>query len=400
LKKQTSKLSIELIENRTGVKWENIANLAELYAELKPSATMIGIGGQKTLYGFESVRAISLIPALVGLHRGFYYTNSKGWNVNLSYLTGESLTDKKCKVVSQVALGKHLEAGEFKFMYIYNMNPAETLPNQKAVRKGLAREDVFVVVHDTHWTETAKLADLVLPAPTFLEKEDVVISYSHRYVRKSHRVIQPLGESKSELWVTTKVAEKLNLEQMWIYEEPWKAVEKALKNAFENGSFQDLKNGKTLKLKMKPQRNYQTSTRKIEFYSLKAKSLGLTPLPKPRFTPKKDGFTLLNTAIRKYTHTQFQDVYGPIPPTVLINPKDAERHHIREGDLVELYNELGSITLKALISNSVPRGALWAPRECKDINGKPQNTIVPSFTQKLGGGPVFNTTMVNIKKLH
>jgi anaerobic selenocysteine-containing dehydrogenase len=77
--------------------------------------------------------------------------------------------------VSQVALGRHLENAEFKFVYIYNMNPAETLPNQKAVRNGLTRKDVFVVVHDTLWTETAKHANLVLPAPTFFEKEDIVI---------------------------------------------------------------------------------------------------------------------------------------------------------------------------------------------------------------------------------
>jgi len=397
LKEQTSKLSFNVIEECTGVNRKKIADLAELYAELKPSATMIGLGMQQTLYGFESVRAVSLIPALVGLHRGFYYTNSKGWDVDLSYLKGESLTSKKCKVVSQVARGEHLERCEFKFVYIYNMNPAETLPNQKAVRRGLTRKDVFVVVHDTHWTETAKLANLVLPAPTFLEKEDLVISYSHGYVRKSQRVIQPLGESKSELWIATKMAERLNLKEEWLYEEPWRAVEKALENAFENGSFQDLRNGKTLKLKKKPKSAYQTPTKKIEFYSLKATSLGLTPLPEPHSTRGKDMFILLNTATEKYTNTQFQDVYGPIPPVVLINPKDAEEHRIQEGDLVNLYNELGNITLKAVVSNAVPRGVLWTPKEGKDVNGKPQNTIVPSLTQKLGGGPAFNTTLVKIK---
>ncbi|MDI6904615.1 MAG: molybdopterin-dependent oxidoreductase [Candidatus Bathyarchaeia archaeon] len=202
---------------------------------------MIGIGLQKSLYGAESVRAISLIPALIGLHRGFYYTNSNGWTTNLSYLTGESLTNKKVKVVSQVALGRHLENGEFKFVYIYNMNPVETLPNQNAVRNGLTRNDVFVVVHDTHWTETAKHANLVLPAPTFFEKEDIVISYSHRYVQKSQKVIEPLGESKSELWIASQLAKRLNLKQEWLHEDPWKTVEKASANAFENGNTSDEK---------------------------------------------------------------------------------------------------------------------------------------------------------------
>jgi len=396
LKRQMSRWSVNSIEERTGLKWDSIAKLAELYADLKPNVTMIGIGMQKSLYGFESVRAVSLIPALIGLHRGFYYTNSSCWNVDLSYLTGQVLTDKKNEVVSQVALGRHLEKGEFKFVYIYNTNPAETLPNQKAVRKGLTRKDVFVVVHDTHWTETAKLADLVLPAPTFFEKEDIVISYSHRYVRKSQRVVQPLGESKSELWIVTQLAERLNLKEKWLYENPWKAVEKALENAFENGDLSDLKSGKTLKLKMKPKDEHQTSTGKIELYSLETEKLGLTPLPEQYPLPKNDEFILLNTAIKKYTHTQFQDVYGPIPSMVLINPEDAKEHGVQNGDVVELQNELGRIKLKSKISSSVPKGVLWSPKECRDLNGKPQNTIVPDRTQKLGGGPVFNTTTVKI----
>lgn len=398
LRKEVSGWSVDLIEEYTGLNWDSITKLADLYANLKPSATMIGIGGQKSLYGVEYVRAVSLIPALVGLHRGFYYTNSKGWNVDLSLLTGQSLTGRKIKVVSQVALGRLLEKGEFKLVYVYNMNPCETLPNQKAVRRGLTRKDVFVVVHDTHWTETAELADLVLPAPTFFEKEDIVIPYSHRYVRKSRRVIEPLGESKSELWVVAQVAKRLNLEEKWLYEDPWETVEKALENAFENGNLQDLKNGKTLKLRMRPKNEYQTPTGRIEFYSTKAERPGLSPLPKQQPLPKNEGFVLLNTAVKKYTHTQFQDVYGPIPSIVLINPKDADEHGVQNGDIVELRNELGGIRLKSVISSSVPRGVLWTPRECRDVNGIPQNTIMPDVTQKLGGGPVFNTTMVRMKR--
>ncbi|MBS7646496.1 MAG: molybdopterin-dependent oxidoreductase [Candidatus Bathyarchaeia archaeon] len=397
LKREVSKLSVNSIEEYTGVKWSQIIQLAELYASCKPNVTMIGIGLQKSINGAEAVRAISLIPALVGIHRGFYYTNSKGWNIDLPYLTGKGLTTKKIRVVSQVALGKHLERGEFKLVYIYNMNPAETLPNQQTVRRGLSRDDVFVVVHDTHWTATAKYADLVLPAPTFLEKEDIVLSYSHRYVRKSNAIIQPLGESRSELWVTSKLAKMLNLNDKWLYEDPWKAAEKALKDAFENGSFDDLKNGETLKLKFKPMNLYQTPTGKIEFYATKAKELNLTPLP--RLQPDATGeLTLLNTAISKYTNSQFQDVYGPKPPIVLMNPADAEAYNIKDNDIIELYNEFGSIKLKAIISMLMPKNVLWMPREGDDVDGKPRNLIITDETQKLAGGPTFNSTKVKISK--
>ncbi|RLE55353.1 MAG: hypothetical protein DRJ30_03820 [Candidatus Methanomethylicota archaeon] len=119
-----------------------------------------------------------------------------------------------------------------KFIYI---NPVETLPNHMSMRRGLLRDDVFAVVHETHWTETAKLADIVLPAPTYLEKEDIVIPYSYRYVMKSNSVIKPLGKSRSELWVAREIARSLGLKDEWLCEGSWSTLEKALNNAFENG---------------------------------------------------------------------------------------------------------------------------------------------------------------------
>ncbi|MCD6509918.1 MAG: molybdopterin-dependent oxidoreductase, partial [Thermoprotei archaeon] len=104
---------------------------------------------------------------------------------DISYITGEALSSVKSDVASQVSLSEHIKRGDFKFIYVYNMNPAITLPDQNALREGLLREDVFVVVHETHWTETLEYADVVLPAPTYLEKDDVVLPYSHGYVKLS-----------------------------------------------------------------------------------------------------------------------------------------------------------------------------------------------------------------------
>jgi len=398
LKERVTRWNAETVEEYTGLEWDEIAKLAELYASKKPSATMIGLGMQKSLNGAESTRAIALIPSLLGLHRGFYYTNGGAWNIDTAYLTRQSLTRKKINVVSQVAVGRHLENGDFKLVWVYNMNPAETLPNQHAVRRGLARRDVFVVAYDTHWTETTKLADLVLPAPTFLEKEDIVVSYSHKHMRKSNKVMEPLGESRDELWTMMELARRLNLREERLYEDCWKAVQNAFSiDAFEDGTFVDLMDGKTLHLKMKPQKEYQTPSGKIEFYSSIAEERGLAALPEQYSLPRKNGFIFLNNAVAKYTHTQFQDVYGPLPPIVHVNPEDAEVYCIRDGDAVELFNEFGSIKLKAMVSKTVPKGILWAPRECTDLVGKPQNTIMPDTTQSLGGGPTFNTTTVKIK---
>lgn len=386
------------VEEATGVRPGLLESLAEAYGENKPSTTMIGFGAQKTVSGAETVRAVALLPALLGLHRGFYYSNSSAWIIDLGYLTGEKLSARKPRVVSQVALAEHVARGEFKFIYIYGTNPAATLPAQDLLRRGLARRDVFVVVHETHWNETTAYADIVLPAPTFLEKDDLVVSYSHGYIRLSHRVVEPLGESRSELWVSRRLAELIGVGEEWVYEDPWRAVEKSLENALMNGSFSDLLAGKTLRLKARQKNKYQTPTGRIEFYSTRASSLGLDPLPSIPPLPEAQGFILLNSSHPNYTHTQFREVYGPIPPVVHVNPDDAARLGVRSGDRVVLYNEQGEVVVQALITDKVPPGVLWAPKLLTGLNGKPLNTLAPPITQKIGGGSTYNSITVRVKK--
>ena len=385
------------VEEATGVEQRLVERLAEAYGERKPSATLIGFGAQKTVMGAETVRAVALLPALLGIHRGFYYSNSGAWLVDLGYLTGEALSPRKPRVVSQVALARHIAEGEFKFIYIYGTNPAATLPAQEMLRRGLARRDVFVVVHETHWNETTAYADVVLPAPTFLEKDDVVLSYSHSYVRLSRRVAEPLGESRSEVWVSRRLAELLEVKETWVYEDPWRALEKSMEGALENGDFKDLLEGRVLRLKARPRDEYPTPTGKIEFYSTRAEETGLDPLPSAS-TGGGEGFTLLNSSHPLYTHTQFREVYGPIPPIVHINPSDAARLGIRDGDRVALYNERGEVVVKAIVTSDVPPGVLWAPKLLTGLNGQPLNVLAPLRAQRIGRGSTFNSIKVRVRK--
>jgi anaerobic selenocysteine-containing dehydrogenase len=142
----------------------------------------------------------------------------------------------------------------------------------------LEREDVFWVVQDTHWSETAAFADVVLPAATYLEKTDINFSDHHLY-------------------------------------------------------------------------------------------------------------------------SQFTDVYGPIPQIVWINPKDASKIGILDGEIVAIFNELGAVTLKAEITDKVSMGTLWAPRPLIGLNGFPLNTLAPGTSQEIGGGQVFIANCRNMFRL-
>jgi anaerobic selenocysteine-containing dehydrogenase len=386
------------VEDCTGLDAASVESLAEIYGENAPRALIMGIGFQKSRQGAEAVRAISLLPALLGEHRGFFYVNAPGYLVNHAYLTGTSLAGKKPRVVSQVGLSRLAAQGEFKFIYVYGMNPAVTLPDQQAFRGGLTRDDVFVVVHETHWTETCDFADVVLPAQTYFEKEDVVIPYAHRYPRKSAQVVGPVGESVHEIDVMQELARRLNLKQEWLFEDPWKAVEKALENSLEAGSFHDLLAGAPVKLKSRPRDEYQTPSGKIELLSRVAGARGYSSLPRQISLDLGSGeYLLLNSSDRRYTHSQFQEVYGPIPAMVRMHPDDARFLGVEDGTMVTLFNGLGKTTARVQITDSVPTGVLWSPKQFLGLDGSPQNSLTESRPQDVGGGSVYNSTVVRVR---
>jgi len=399
LKAEACKWTPDRVEQITGVAWRYIEQLGNAYGSLKPSATMIGIGLQKCDQGADQVRAVSFIPALLGLHRGFFYSNGSSFSVNESLISGQALTDKNPKIVSQVALSDLVKGGEFKFIYINCMNPAMTLPNQHAFREGISRQDVFVVVHETHWTKTTQYADVVLPAPTHLEKEDLVIPYGHNYVRYSRRAVHPATNSRSEVWVMRKIAERLGLTEDWLYEEPWNSVELALENALEGGTFQSLRSGEMLTLKTKSNSNYSTPSGKIEFYSSIAAENGLNPMPiQSPICIDKENFIMLNSATPKYTSTQFQEIYGAIPAVVVMNSQDAKQQGIKEEGIVTIANELGQVQVKATISDTLPERVVWCPRQFEGLTGKPMNGLMSSIPQEIGSGPRFNSTIVTVTR--
>jgi len=395
---EVEKWTPKRVEEATNLTWRRVEELCEVLAEKTHVAFMIGLGLNKSSYGAESTRAVSLLPALLGQHRGFHYSDFKGRFVDWEYINGSKMSSGKSKVVEQVSVGPRLASGEFKFVFIKGSNPASTLPNQNAVRAGLSREDVFVVVHETHWTETAKLADVALPAATYLEKSDLNFSDHHLYTRLSAKAIEPLRECKHEIWVMQQLAESLGCTESWVFEDPWQVLERATMEAFQNGCFDDLLKGAVLKLRQRPVSEYQTPSGKIELYSSKALEMDASPLPvQLPLNENEHWFTLLNSSLPSWTHSQFRDVYGPIPEIVWINPIDAENLGAKNGDDIILFNELGALTVEAIVTENVSKGVLWSPKPLSGKYGVPLNSLASSDPQTLGAGPRFNSIRVKIK---
>jgi anaerobic selenocysteine-containing dehydrogenase len=195
-----------------------------------------------------------------------------------------------------------------------------------------------------------------------------------------------------------QIAKRLNCEDSWVFEDPWQALEKATVEAFEKGRFDDLLKGAVLKLRQRPVNEYQTPSGKIELYSSKALEMGVSPLPVQFPLNENEGwFTLLNSSLPSWTHSQFRDVYGPIPAIVWINPIDAASLGITNEDDVVLFNELGALIVEAIITKKVSKGVLWSPRPLIGKDGVPLNSLTSNNPQILGAGPRFNSTKVKIR---
>ncbi|MEM4058472.1 MAG: molybdopterin-dependent oxidoreductase, partial [Thermoplasmata archaeon] len=171
---KVEKYSLDYTSSITGIKKEDIIALAELYLT-KKSIIHIGYGFQRSLHGGDTVKAIAILPALLGNMNGLIYSLKN--DLDYKYLAGSN--DNRV-LIKQSQLGRELKEKNIKFMFVYNSNPFATLPNQEALRDAV-KNGLFIVVHDLFFTDSTDFADIVLPATTFFEQNDLVVSYFHNY---------------------------------------------------------------------------------------------------------------------------------------------------------------------------------------------------------------------------
>ncbi len=216
LRRRAEPWTIEHAAEVTGVPARDIARCYELYSASSPAVIRCGWGVERNRNGGSAVAAILALPAVAGKFRvragGYTMSNGAafrdvGWRepspgtriVNMNHV-GRVLTDPDA-----------IPGPPVKVLFVYNANPLATLPNQELVRQGLAREDLFTVVFDQVMTDTALYADLVLPATTFLEHDDLAMGYGAMVLHDTKPVTEPIGEARSNLRVFDELAHRLGL---------------------------------------------------------------------------------------------------------------------------------------------------------------------------------------------
>jgi len=394
-----------------GVPASAIATLAEWYGTISPAVIRCGWGQERNRNGGSATMAILALPAIAGKFgvRGGGYTmsNSGAWDI-----TGEELINvpqPATRTINMNLLGRTLlEVNDppIAVLFVYNCNPLATAPDQNRVRSGLMREDLFTVVHEQIMTDTAKYADVVLPATTFLEHYDIAKGYGAYHLQLVQPVISPVGESRSNHDVFHELSVRLGLD------EP--ATELG-----EAGALLDLasrlppRHASAILERRRPEP--PGDGRPIQFVDVMPRTMdarvhlfpgdlqsraGLYVYEPDPATPAHP-LTLISPAS---AHT-VSSTLGELRPgmaSLKMHPDDAVARTIEDGDPVRVFNELGEVQCAVRVTPEVPPGTVSLPKGLwarSTYNGATANALVPDSLTDIAGGACFNDARVQVELL-
>lgn len=405
----------------TGVPVEDIYKLARMYGNTAPAFIRIGNGPQHHDNGGMFVRTVSCLPALTGqwlIKGGGAIKGNSGYlslntiNLQLPRL----LKNKQTRVINMNLLGEALLTVDtpVKSLYVYSSNPAVVAPEGNKVRKGLEREDLFIVVHDLFLTETAKYADIVLPATSSFENTDVYTSYWHHYIQIQQPVIEGFGESKSNVDVFRLLAKGMGFEETAFEETEVEMIAHALNqpsNPYLDGiDYETLVEKQFVKAMVKPlfPGKLRTPSRKIELYSKRMKANGYPPLPTyiPIVIDGDHPYQFIPAPNHNFLNSTFSNNQKHIilekEPRLHMNSKDAEASGIEDGDQVRVWNQRGECLLKVNVGENVLPGVVVTQGLWADLEGTKQlvNKLTPDRIADMGGGATFFSGRVSVEKIY
>ncbi|HYH11366.1 MAG TPA: molybdopterin-dependent oxidoreductase, partial [Thermomicrobiales bacterium] len=374
LRDRAAEYDTERVSRITGVPVDEIEKLARLWASSSPAVIKIADGLQRNQHGGQVIRAVISIPAITGQYGirggGMFYSQS-GWVVYDSEAVGHA---SECPPVPRTVnmnrlgavLNGEIEGPPIESLYVFGANPAASTPNAPRIIEGLMREDLFTVVHEQFMTDTARYADIVLPATSQLEQVDLHKAYGHHHLQYNAQAIEPLGECRSNWDVMRALAARMDYGESWLHQEPEEVIAEVLAATARTHPLLD---GVTLE---RLQRDgtvpysfdvvsdipfqggiFPTHDGRIQLHCDAMLDHGADPLP--HYTgpespegPRADGsFRLLSGAAHHFVNSAMANLPNlerkEGRSTLELNPADAERLGIDDGQIVAAYNERGRV---------------------------------------------------------
>lgn len=416
----------------TGLPVESIVSLAREYGTTRPALIRTSMGLQRHSNGGNTVRALACLPALVGDYGrpggGLLYSTSGylQWPAEVVCPPELALhSPNSCpRVVNMNRLGAALLEADppIRALYVFNSNPAAVTPNTRRVLSGLARPDLFTVVHELFLTDTALWADLVLPATTQFEHWDLHKAYGHLYVSLNPPVMSPLGEARSNWTVFQQLAERLGFDEPALRESPESIIRSALAAAgpvTEGITFDRLLTEGTCRLNVaRPDvpfadGRFPTPSGRVELFSESLAAAGFDPLPgwvpdaeSPDGNPARAARFPLQL-VSAASHYFLNSSFGNVPslrrrhgdPTLELNPADAAARGIRDGDWVEVRNDRGAFAARARVGENVRPGVVFSPTLSwprHNPDGRGANWTTSDALADMAGGATFHDNQVEV----
>ncbi len=410
----------------TGLDPAAIVDFARLYGRTRRSYLRIGYGFSRSRNGAAQLFAASCLPAVTGAWQyeggGALYANGGGlYKLDRNLIEGLDMVDHGTRILDQSRIGPIL-AGERRdlgdgppvtALLVQNTNPMVVSPDSNAVRRGFSRADLFTCVHEQFMTETAAMADIVLPATTMLEHDDLYTAGGHTFLQVARKVIEPLGEARSNHAVICALAKRLGAEHPGFDLTEWEIIDRTLAlSALPDAATIHERGGHDLALPFETAHfldGFGHADKRFHFEANWA-AIGADHAALPRLpdhavvidlADAEHPFRMVAPPARSFLNTSFNNLPSSVGregrPMVRVHPDDLASLGLADGSRVRLGNCRGTVVLHALAFNGLQRGVLvvegiWPNHAFEEGIGI--NALISAEPGLPNGGAVFHDTAV------
>ena len=396
----------------TGVGLEAIVELADRLAESDPSLVRCGWGPERNRNGGQAIAAVLAIPTLLGKFgvRGGGYTLSNSGAVRFDRDSLIGRLDWTTRNLNMSQLGRLLTGSlepPIKALFVYNANPAATVPDQRAVLRGLAREDLFTVVHDQVMTDSARWADVVLPAVTFLEGHDLSAGYGNYMLGGVVPVVEPEGEAISNMALFSRLGRALGFEDEAFRLSDGELLRRAATAVTLPGTVVDPEliaagGQQTYDFDGEPPVQMKTSPPLTADGKIHLTPPVLGPEPYRWLPPDEDWpLALVSPASQRMTNSTFGES-NLARLAITLHPDEAASRGLAAGDRVRVLNQRGEVHCRLKTSAAIRPGVASMPKGAwarASLNGLTTTTLCPDDGQVVGGAACFNDARVEVQAL-
>ena len=401
----------------TGLSVADIEKLADMFGAAKRSLIRIGEGMTRLARGGQALRAVATLPALTGAYGreggGALLLTAASMEFDFSLVrkpSGPAAT----RLVNHLALGAALEEMRdppLRGLFIAANNPAVTNPDLGRLRRALSRGDLFTVVHDPFMTATARCADIVLPAATYLETEDFYRAYGCYWMQYAPAAVAPKGEAWSNFRLAQALAQRMGLTDAVFHLTQQEIVPHFFRGAA--GAVAEIDPARVFAgpVKMTPPaaQEFRTPSGRLEIHSNALEAQGLPPMPvwEPDEIETRDAarwpLRLLTAPGYFQAHTTFSAVdflrRREGAPACILHPQEAAKRGLSDGQKVRLVNDNGTIGLVLRISEEVQPGVVLVPGQRPDdetVEGT-VNMLCDARYTDMGEGACYQSTFLDVQ---